>query len=73
MAERRAFSAARLPGFGAVAGLVLAALYAPILVLTGYAFNAGRSAAATVILFLLLLVFTLFQVSYSERKVHYGS
>jgi len=37
------------------------------------AFNAGRSAAATVILFLLLLIFTLFQVNYSERKVHYGS
>ncbi|MCC6704354.1 MAG: sugar ABC transporter permease [Thermomicrobiales bacterium] len=37
------------------------------------AMNAGRSAAATVILFLFLLVFTLFQVNYSERKVHYGS
>jgi len=37
------------------------------------AMNAGRSAAATVILFLFLLVFTLFQVGYSERKVHYGS
>ena len=37
------------------------------------AFNAGRSSAATVILFLFLLVFTLFQVRVNERRVHYGS
>jgi multiple sugar transport system permease protein/sn-glycerol 3-phosphate transport system permease protein len=37
------------------------------------AFNAGRSSAATVILFSVLLVFTLFQVRYSERRVHYGN
>lgn len=37
------------------------------------AFNAGRSSAATVILFLVLLVFTIFQVRYSERRVHYGN
>ncbi|MGH2550660.1 MAG: carbohydrate ABC transporter permease [Thermomicrobiales bacterium] len=37
------------------------------------AFNAGRSSAATVILFMVLLFFTIFQVRYSERRVHYGS
>ena len=36
------------------------------------AFNAGRSSAATVILFMFLLVFTLFQVRVNERRVHYG-
>lgn len=37
------------------------------------AFNAGRSSAATVMLFLVLFFFTIFQVRYSERRVHYGS
>ncbi|CAN5480677.1 sugar ABC transporter permease [soil metagenome] len=37
------------------------------------AFNAGRSSAATVMLFLVLLFFTIFQVRYSERRVHYGN
>jgi len=36
------------------------------------AFNSGRSTAATVILFMFLLVFTLFQVRVNERRVHYG-
>jgi spermidine/putrescine transport system permease protein len=44
MAER-AFSAARLPGFATVAILVFCALYAPILMLVAYSFNAGEGVA----------------------------
>jgi len=36
------------------------------------AFNAGRSSAASLILFFLMLAITLIQVRYGERKVHYG-
>lgn len=34
--------------------------------------NSGRASAASVVLFTLLLIFTLFQVRVSERRVHYG-
>ena len=34
--------------------------------------NSGRASAASVVLFTVLLVFTLFQVRISERRVHYG-
>ncbi len=34
--------------------------------------NSGRASAAAVVLFSILLVFTLFQVRISERRVHYG-
>jgi spermidine/putrescine transport system permease protein len=44
MAER-GFDAARLPGFAAVAMAVFFVLYAPILTMVGYSFNAGRSIA----------------------------
>jgi multiple sugar transport system permease protein/sn-glycerol 3-phosphate transport system permease protein len=36
------------------------------------AFNAGRSAAAALVLFVLMMVITLIQLRYSENKVHYG-
>jgi ABC-type sugar transport system permease subunit len=36
------------------------------------AFNAGRSSAASLILFFLMLAITLIQVRYGERRVHYG-
>lgn len=36
------------------------------------AFNAGRSAAAALVLFVLMMVITLVQLRYSENKVHYG-
>jgi spermidine/putrescine transport system permease protein len=39
----RAFDLKRQPGFGVVAALCLAALYAPILIVVGFAFNASRS------------------------------
>jgi len=36
------------------------------------AFNAGRAAAASMVLFVVMLAVTLIQLKYSERKVHYG-
>src|SRR4029079_10825431 len=36
------------------------------------AFNAGRSSAAALVLFMLMLGVTLMQVRYAERRVHYG-
>ena len=36
------------------------------------AFNAGRAAAASLILFMAMLAVTLFQLRYSERRVHYA-
>ncbi|CAN5655585.1 sugar ABC transporter permease [soil metagenome] len=36
------------------------------------AFNAGRGAAASIVLFTVMLFITLFQLRYSERKVHYA-
>jgi ABC-type sugar transport system permease subunit len=36
------------------------------------AFNAGRSSAAALVLFMFMLGITLIQVRYAERKVHYG-
>ena len=36
------------------------------------AFNAGRAAAASIIMFALMLAITLSQMRMSERKVHYG-
>jgi multiple sugar transport system permease protein/sn-glycerol 3-phosphate transport system permease protein len=36
------------------------------------AFNAGRAAAASLILFAVMLTVTLVQLRYAERKVHYG-
>jgi ABC-type sugar transport system permease subunit len=36
------------------------------------AFNAGRAAAASMILFVVMLVITLVQLRFSEQKVHYG-
>ena len=36
------------------------------------AFNAGRSSAAALVLFMLMLGITLLQVRYAERRVHYG-
>ncbi len=36
------------------------------------AFNAGRSAAAALVLFAMMMVITLIQLRYSESKVHYG-
>jgi multiple sugar transport system permease protein/sn-glycerol 3-phosphate transport system permease protein len=36
------------------------------------ALNAGRSAAAALVLFVLMMVITLFQLRFSERRVHYG-
>jgi multiple sugar transport system permease protein/sn-glycerol 3-phosphate transport system permease protein len=36
------------------------------------AFNAGRSAAAALIMFVLMMGVTLIQLKYSEAKVHYG-
>jgi ABC-type sugar transport system permease subunit len=36
------------------------------------AFNAGRAAAASLVLFVLMLGVTLLQVRYSEQRVHYG-
>jgi multiple sugar transport system permease protein/sn-glycerol 3-phosphate transport system permease protein len=36
------------------------------------AFNAGRASAAAVILFLVMLVITLVQLRFQERRVHYG-
>lgn len=36
------------------------------------AFNAGRSSAASLTLFVLMLGITLLQVRYAERRVHYG-
>lgn len=45
MAERR-FSAARLPGFGAIAVAVFVALYLPIVTLVVYSFNGGPSVTA---------------------------
>lgn len=36
------------------------------------AFNAGRAAAASIIMFVLMLAITLFQMRMSERKVHYA-
>ncbi len=43
MAERRAFDAAALPGFAFVAVATFVALYAPILTLVVYSFNAAAS------------------------------
>ncbi|MCC6791828.1 MAG: sugar ABC transporter permease [Thermomicrobiales bacterium] len=37
------------------------------------AFNAGRSSAAAMILFVVMLAITLIQLKLSERKVHYGA
>jgi ABC-type sugar transport system permease subunit len=37
------------------------------------AFNAGRSSAAAMILFVIMLAITLAQLKLSERKVHYGA
>ncbi|NDR57310.1 ABC transporter permease [Aliiruegeria sabulilitoris] len=42
---RRDFSASRLPGFATIAITVFVALYAPILMLVAYSFNAGDSIA----------------------------
>ncbi|MFZ5791454.1 MAG: ABC transporter permease [Pseudomonadota bacterium] len=39
----KGFDLKRQPGFGVVAALCLAALYAPILIVVGFAFNASRS------------------------------
>jgi multiple sugar transport system permease protein/sn-glycerol 3-phosphate transport system permease protein len=36
------------------------------------AFNAGRSAAAALVLFVLMMLITLLQLRFTERKVHYG-
>lgn len=36
------------------------------------AFNAGRSAAAALVLFVMMMIITLIQLRYSESKVHYG-
>jgi multiple sugar transport system permease protein/sn-glycerol 3-phosphate transport system permease protein len=36
------------------------------------AFNAGRAAAASIVLFVIMLIITLLQLRYSERRVHYG-
>jgi sn-glycerol 3-phosphate transport system permease protein len=36
------------------------------------AFNAGRAAAASLVLFVAMLIVTLIQVRYAERRVHYG-
>lgn len=36
------------------------------------AFNAGRSAAAALVMFVLMMGITLIQLRYSENKVHYG-
>jgi len=36
------------------------------------AFNAGRGAAASIVLFVAMLIITLVQLRYSERKVHYA-
>lgn len=36
------------------------------------AFNAGRSAAAALVMFVLMMGVTLIQLKYSENKVHYG-
>jgi len=36
------------------------------------AFNAGRAAAASMVLFAIMLVITLVQMRFSEQKVHYG-
>ncbi|HEY8446277.1 MAG TPA: sugar ABC transporter permease [Thermomicrobiales bacterium] len=36
------------------------------------AFNAGRAAAASIVLFVAMLIVTLLQLRYSERRVHYG-
>lgn len=35
-------------------------------------FNAGRAAAAALVLFVIMFVITMLQLHYSERKVHYG-
>jgi ABC-type sugar transport system permease subunit len=35
-------------------------------------FNAGRAAAAALVLFVIMFVITMLQLRYSERKVHYG-
>ena len=36
------------------------------------AFNAGRSAAASIVLFALMMIITLIQLRFTERRVHYG-
>jgi multiple sugar transport system permease protein/sn-glycerol 3-phosphate transport system permease protein len=36
------------------------------------ALNAGRSAAASLVLFVLMMIITLVQLRFSERRVHYG-
>jgi len=36
------------------------------------AYNAGRGAAASMVLFIVMLFITIFQLRYSERKVHYA-
>ncbi len=36
------------------------------------AFNAGRAAAAALVLFVIMLAITLIQLRYTEQKVHYG-
>ncbi|MGD9712208.1 MAG: carbohydrate ABC transporter permease [Thermomicrobiales bacterium] len=36
------------------------------------AYNAGRAAAASIVMFVIMLGITLFQLRYSERKVHYA-
>jgi ABC-type sugar transport system permease subunit len=36
------------------------------------AFNAGRAAAASIVLFVAMLAITLFQMRFAERKVHYA-
>ncbi|MFN3615157.1 MAG: ABC transporter permease [Rubrimonas sp.] len=40
---RRAFSVTAMPGFGWIAGATILCLYAPILVVVAYSFNAGAS------------------------------
>ncbi len=37
------------------------------------AFNAGRASAAAVVLFVIMLVITMAQLRFQERRVHYGS
>ena len=36
------------------------------------AFNAGRAGVASVVLFVMMLVFTIVQMRYSENNVHYS-
>ncbi|MDF3041253.1 MAG: hypothetical protein K0Q71_3959, partial [Thermomicrobiales bacterium] len=36
------------------------------------ALNAGRSAAASLVLFVLMMIVTLVQLRFTEQRVHYG-